>query len=95
MFPSPERGAALALDREVREAGIRQELPVSPLISFHFTAADISEKFLPFPQPWEMCRDINVPLSLGMEALNRWVVSTFCKEVGFTDGLTAGCTTAS
>lgn len=53
------------------------------------------EKFLRFPQPWKMCRDINVPLPLGVEALNRQVVSTFSKKVDFTDGLTAGCTTAS
>lgn len=95
MFSSPERGAALALGGGVREAGVRQELPVSFLISFRFTAADTPESFFPFPSLGDISRDINTHLPPGVEALDRPVVSTFCKEVGFTDGLTAGCITAS
>jgi len=42
-----------------------------------------------------MSRVIQVHLPPGVEALDRAVVSTFCEEVSFTGGLTAGCRTAS
>lgn len=45
-------------------------------------------------QLWEMSRDVSTHLPPGVKALDRPVVSTFSKELAFTDGFSAGCTAA-
>lgn len=75
----------------MRETGISQEL--LPVL-FSFYSSRRARKFLPSHQLWDMSRDIGVHLPPGVKALDRSVVSTFCKEIGFTGGLSAGCTTA-
>lgn len=41
-----------------------------------------------------MSRAVSVYVPPGVKALDRPVVSTCCKEISFTDGLSAECTTA-